>query len=72
MAYYKLNTNVSNDGITIIDGMGNTRKVDTKNGLYNIMAREYQYNSSDALNASEIYTSSFAVIHQIDGALNYK
>lgn len=72
LAYYKLNTNVSNDGITIIDGMGNTRKVDTKNGLYNIMAREYQYNSSDALNASEIYTSSFAVIHQIDGALNYK
>lgn len=72
LSYYKLNTNVSNDGITIIDGMGNTRKVDTTGGLYNLMAREYQYDSGDATRANTLYTSSFAVVHQIDGALMYK
>ena len=72
LSYYKLNTTVSNDGITIIDGKGNTRKVDTSSKLYNIMAREYQYDAGDATRANNLYTSSFAVIHLIDGALMYK
>lgn len=33
------------------------------------MAREYQYNTKDVASASEIYTSSYAVVHQIDGPL---
>lgn len=72
LSYYKLNTSVSNDGITIVDGMGNTRKVDTTGNLYNIMAREYQYDAGDATRANNLYTSSFAVIHLIDGALIHK
>ena len=72
LSYYKLKTNVSNDGITIIDGLGNTLKVNTAGKLYNIMAREYQYDAGDATRANNLYTSSFAVIHQIDGALMYK
>lgn len=72
LSYYKLNVNVDADGITLRDGAGNTRKVNTEGGLYNLMAREYQYNGGDALNAHNLYTSSFVVVHQIDGALQYK
>jgi len=72
LSYYKLKTTVSNDGLTIIDGAGKTHKVNTSKGLYNLMAREYQYDSGDATRANNIYTSSNAVIHQIDGALWYK
>lgn len=72
LSYYKLKTTVSNDGITIIDGTGKTHKVDMSKGLYNLMAREYQYDAGDATRANNIYTSSNAVIHQIDDALWYK
>lgn len=72
LSYYKLKTEVSNDGITITDGMGNKRQVVQKPGLYNLMAREYQYDSPDALSARNIYTSSYAVVHLIDGAFMYK
>ncbi len=72
LSYYKLNTSVDNSGITLIDGAGATRNVVKKDGLYNLMAREYQYDAADAGQAKTIYTSSFAVIHLIDGALQYK
>lgn len=72
LSYYKLKTTVSNDGITIVDGAGKTHKVVTNGKNYNIMAREYQYDTGDATRATALYTSSFAVIHQIDGALQYK
>lgn len=70
--YYKLRTHVNNDGIQITDGTGKTYNVVQTPGLYNIMAREYQFDSPDASTARNIYTSSFAVVHQIDGALMYK
>ena len=38
-------------------------------GQYNLMAREYQLDGPDAKTASNLYTSSTAVIHLIDGAL---
>lgn len=72
LSYYKLKTTVNNDGITLVDGTGQTHKVVTKDGICNLMAREYQYDTGDASKARTIYTSSFAVIHQIDGALQYK
>lgn len=72
LSYYKLRTRVSNDGIEITDGTGKTYKVKKTAGLYNLMAREYQYDSGDATNANNLYTSSFAVVHLIDGALMYK
>lgn len=80
LQYYKLNTQVSNDGITIYDGVQMAKpaaervpcKVVKTNGLYNLMAREYQFDSGDATRANNLYTSSFAVVHQIDGVLMYK
>ena len=47
-----------------------SRKVLTdRAGLYNIMAREYTYESNDKSNARIIHNSSSAVIHLIDGPL---
>ena len=39
--------------------------------LYNIQAREYLYNNKDATTATELYTTSSAVIHLIDKPLSY-
>lgn len=72
LSYYKLNTHVSNDGIQVTDGTGKTYNVVKTDGLYNIMGREYQFDTADATQAGNIYTSSFAVVHLIDGALMYK
>ena len=48
------------------------RNVLKNGGLYNLMAREYQYNTADVASASEIYTTSYAVVHQIDGPLMWE
>ena len=71
--FYKLAVNVNNSGLKVTDLAGNTRNVITSSpNLFNLMAKEYQYNSKDATQASNIETSSSAVIHQIDGPLFYK
>lgn len=73
LQYYKVEVNCSNDGITFTDGKGNKRKVvNADSRLYNQMAREYIYNESDATVAQNLYTSSYAVVHLIDGVLRYK
>ena len=72
LSYYKVTTQADNDHITITDETGKELHVTKVPGLYNLMAREYQYDAADATKASNIYTSSYAVIHQIDGTLNYK
>ena len=45
--------------------------VQTNDDLYNLMCREYQYSASTKANipSGNIYTSSYAVIHHIDGVL---
>ena len=77
--FYGLEVLASNNTLTVTDqplqtnqSKRNVRHVIKTNGLYNLMAREYQYNSNDPLNASELYSSAEVVIHQIDGALFYK
>ncbi len=68
--FYRVSARLSEDGITIVDHAGNTRRVVTSNPhLYNIAAREFQYNSADATRATMIETSSSAVIHLIDKPL---
>ena len=63
-------TDKSGSSITIKDKAGNTRKVMTeKAGLFNLMAREYTYNTSAKSSATIIHNSSSAVIHLIDGPL---
>ncbi|MGN1263951.1 MAG: fasciclin domain-containing protein [Prevotella sp.] len=71
--FYRLTVSADNSGITINDVAGNTRHVLTNDkNLYNLMAKEWQYNSQDASLAGEIETSSSAVIHLIDGPLMLK
>ena len=71
--------------VTVTDGMGNTRHVvkaysggDPANApLWNIMCREYEYDkatiaSTSAVSGASIETSSYVVIHQIDGPLMHE
>jgi uncharacterized surface protein with fasciclin (FAS1) repeats len=47
-------------------------RVLTSSGLYNLMAREYQYNSTVPNSATQIQTTSSAVVHLIDKPLMFK
>ncbi len=71
LSYHKLDVNYDNSGITIVDESGTKHSVQTAGGLYNLMAREFQYDSGSAPSAQNIYTSSYAVVHQIDGVLDF-
>ncbi len=73
-AYYKLYTKLDNNGLTLYsDPVDRSRPVHVKtnSGLYNIMSREFKFNSGDLLKATQIETSSYAVIHEIDNVLLY-
>lgn len=73
LAFYRLNVTADNGYIEIVDACGNHRHVLTDNPrLYNIMTRDYLFNTADVTTATQIETSSFAVVHQIDGVLYYK
>lgn len=70
--FYRIRARLTEGGISLTDHAGNTRNVETRNGLYNLVAREYQYNTTDASSANAIETSSSAVIHQINEPLLIK
>ncbi len=53
------------------DVEGPVRNVTSDPTLKNIMTRDYTFNTK-ARNATTIETSSYAVVHQIDGVLNFK
>jgi hypothetical protein len=61
----------SGDAITVKDAVGNVRHVVTSDpSLYNQMAREYTYTTdSKSSSGNNIFASSSAVVHQIDGPL---
>jgi hypothetical protein len=76
--FYRLTANLTDDGITIVDQACKkdpnhkrqpVKVVTTNPRLYNLMAREYQYDTADAKKANNIETSSSAVIHLIDKPL---
>ena len=69
ISYCRLTVKGDGSHLSVTDAAGNKRNVLTNGGLYHLMAREYQYNTKDVASASEIYTSSYAVVHQIDGPL---
>ena len=72
LSYYRVNVEGDDTHLNITDRAGNTRHVVTSGGLYNLMAREYQYDkNTDVADAQNIYTSSYAVVHQIDGVLDW-
>lgn len=73
-SYYKLYTKLDPNGLTLYgDPIDRSRPVHVKttNGLYNIMSREFKFDSGDLLKVKNIETSSFAVIHEIDNVLLY-
>ena len=79
--FYILNSSLKDDVIEVKDGTGaihQVKKLTYTDGagkeqpLYNLQAREYQYNGNDAKKATELYTTSSAVIHLIDGPLMYE
>jgi uncharacterized surface protein with fasciclin (FAS1) repeats len=69
--FRKLDVTANNSGIQIIDGAGRTAHVVNNPNICNLMAREYQLNTTDAATATSIVTSAYAVIHQIDRPLMY-
>jgi uncharacterized surface protein with fasciclin (FAS1) repeats len=60
------------DALTVEDQMGNVRHVVTTTGLYNQIAREYEYDSSDNASAGSLHLTSELVVHQIDGPLMFE
>lgn len=60
------------NGITLTDNTNRQVRVKTDNAqLYNIMARDYRLNGTDLDKVSQISSSAWAVIHQIDDVLLY-
>ncbi len=73
-AYYKLYTQLNTSGLTLYtDPIDRSRPVHVKTdrGLYNIMSREFKFNLGDLTKVTQIETSSYAVIHEIDNVLLY-
>ncbi len=74
--FYMLKASLKDDSIEVEDGKKAkhtvTKKTDAAGRpLYNIQAREYLYNSRDAETATNLYTTSSAVIHLIDSPLSW-
>lgn len=71
--FFSLSVDADNSHITVTDALGNRRSVVQKSGLYNNSCREYLYSQKDKEQAASgtLYSSSYAVVHQIDGPLLY-
>ena len=68
--FFRINATLSDDALAIRDAKCNTRHVVTSDpSLYNLQAREYQYDDKDPSRATSLVTSSSAVVHLIDGPL---
>lgn len=69
--FHKLTIINTGTDVTITDESHNTARVLKTPGSYNCMARDLIVNNTDVAKATEIVSSSRAVIHQIDRALKY-
>lgn len=83
--YYKIGVNCTPDDITLTTEANKVAHVIKTNGLYNIMTRDFVFSnkpssfknvdgtgSGSDFSSSLIYTSSTAVIHQIDKVLSFQ
>lgn len=83
--YYKIGVDCTPNAITLTTETNQTAHVVTANGLYNIMTRDFIFNNKPSsfknvdgtgtgsdFSSSMIYTSSTAVIHQIDSVLDFQ
>ena len=71
--FFSVTVNANDDDFNVTDQLGNTRKVIKSDGLYNMIGREYwfQTTGSGTSATSNIYNASDVVVHQIDGPLYY-
>jgi uncharacterized surface protein with fasciclin (FAS1) repeats len=70
--FYKLNLSGGNYQLNINTEAGGTARVETEGGLFNIMARDFKFNTSNPATATTIETSSYVVMHQIDNCLYFE
>lgn len=70
--FHKLAVRSSGSNLIVTDECGNSANVLTSGGLYNLMARDLVVNNTDVMKATQITSSSRAVIHLVDRVLNYK
>jgi uncharacterized surface protein with fasciclin (FAS1) repeats len=70
--FYKLNLSGDNYQLNIGTEAGGTAHVKTDGGLFNLMARDFKFNTSNPATATTIETSSYVVIHQIDNCLYFE
>lgn len=83
--YYKIGVNCKPGKIELVSEKNDTVEVMTTNGLYNIMTRDYVFSNKPStfknidgtgsgtdFSSSSIYTSSSAVIHQINKVLDFQ
>lgn len=83
--YYKIGVNGNGTNMSLTTETNHSARVMTETGLYNIMTRDFVFNNKPStfknvdgtgtgtdFASSSIYTSSTAVIHQIDEILNFK
>lgn len=74
--FFSLQVNGNNDGLQVMDQMGNIVSVVSDPAYYNQICREFWFttdaNSKLDVTTSTIYMESDAVVHQIDGVLRHK
>ena len=67
--FFPIRVTHDGDNITLYTHKGGTAKVIKDNNLYNLIARDIVVNHSSTINATQIETSSWVVIHQVDDVL---
>jgi len=71
--FYKLAVVGGNNALSVTSAKGETAHVQTGDGrLYNIMARDFKFNTANPATATTIETSSYIVIHLIDKCLYFE
>jgi uncharacterized surface protein with fasciclin (FAS1) repeats len=71
--FYQITVSSDGSNLNLLTANGGNASVDTtKPGNFNVMARDYKLNTSDATKVQSISTSSYAVIHQINTILKYE
>ncbi len=66
--FVPVKVNFDNNALTVTDNLGNDCHVVKNNGLYNIICKEYWFNTEEN---DRLFMASDVVIHQIDGVLMY-
>ena len=69
--FFSLTVNADDEKLTIVDQLGNERKV-VKGDNYNLIGREYWIQNAQNVNNTQLYNASDVVVHQIDGPLFYQ